>query len=94
MQYLLICSSPRPLQKNEVEQLIWKAVHYRPIEEFRSRLRIAGQAVQEQQQHAVQTVQDRGSGGDLAASLPPSGDAKAQQQKLQVSERTEFVFEF
>ena len=30
-----------------MEQLIWKAVHYRPIEEFRSRLRIAGQAVLE-----------------------------------------------
>ena len=34
-------------QAKEVEQLIWKAVHYRPIEEFRNRLRIAGQAVLE-----------------------------------------------
>ncbi|KAG1669143.1 hypothetical protein FOA52_002654 [Chlamydomonas sp. UWO 241] len=29
----------------DVEQLIWKSVHYRPIEEFRNRLKIAGQAV-------------------------------------------------
>lgn len=24
-----------PLQKHDVEQLLWKAVYYRPIEEFR-----------------------------------------------------------
>ncbi|GAX73413.1 hypothetical protein CEUSTIGMA_g865.t1 [Chlamydomonas eustigma] len=53
---------------HDVEQLIWKAVHYRPIEEFRNRMRIADQAVQNQ-----------ASAGDVG---PDGVDARAQQAKL------------
>ena len=59
-------------QTNEVEQLIWKAVHYRPIEEFRSRLKIAGQAV-----HAA--VQEQAAGASVE-------EVKGQQVGISVTE--------
>eukprot|EP00798_Chlamydomonas_sp_ICE-L_P020559 gene20559-27351_t len=56
-------------QANEVEQALWKSTFYKPIEEFRTRMRTAGQAVQE--------AQKSGAGGEDGGS-----DIGKQQQKL------------
>ena len=33
-----------PVQEHNVEQTLWKVVYYRPIEEFRRRIRLASEA--------------------------------------------------
>ncbi len=64
---------------HDVEQLIWKSVHYRPIEEFRSRLRIADQAVQQQQLQQQLQQQGRGRGANgVGADVDLSSGAGLQ----------------
>ena len=40
-----------------MEQALWKSIFYKPIEEFRTRMRTAGQALQEAQKQEAQQQQ-------------------------------------
>ena len=75
------------LQANEVEQALWRSVFYKPIEEFRNRIKVSNQtqaqaAAQQGQLGGAAAAAGAGAGGGGMVAPPDVAALKAQFQKL------------